>query len=130
MSNEVSKTIEYEILAVAFEKDRLLAHRELQTIVQGHLRAGWEPLGAPFLNTDMIYQAVVKRPHLSVDPAAPVQELKTTYPEKKQFSERFSPADWMTLCRHAEFVQALGRSIPEAEIIARRLLPGHAANGQ
>ncbi len=114
---------QYEIIAVAFEEDRRVAHAGLQSIVQGYLNDGWEPLGAPFLSADMIYQAVVRHPDTKPDSAVAVaQQLRTTDAEKKQFSKRFSTDDWLILCRHAEFVDALGRSIPDAEVVANRLL--------
>jgi hypothetical protein len=125
MSTGVMTKIDYEILAVAFEEQRHLAHQGLQILVQGYLRDGWEPLGAPFLNADMIYQALVRRPPTKPDSSSPQgEERKTTYAEKKQFSERFSNADWLVLCRHADFVDALGRSIPDAEVVALRVLSG------
>ena len=119
----MSTQTEYEILAVAFEDDRPLAHEGLKSVVQKYLSAGWEPLGAPFLNADMIYQAVVRRPQANPGPSlAESQQPKPTAEEKKKFSERFSSDDWLTLCGHKSFVEALGRSVRDAELEALRLL--------
>ena len=42
--------------------------------------------------------------------------------EQKQFSRRFSYADWLTLCGNVDFLEALEESESEAEVVAHRIL--------
>ena len=60
--------VEYLIIAMPFHADAA-THDELAKKVNEKLEAGFELLGAPFLNEEMMYQAMTKPIHQTSQPA-------------------------------------------------------------
>jgi hypothetical protein len=57
--DDMRASIEYTIVAVPFHADAA-THEELARKVNEKLRGGYELYGAPFLNEEMMYQAMTK----------------------------------------------------------------------
>ena len=59
MQNHMNNPIEYTIVAVPFHADAA-THDELSKKVNEKLKGGYELYGSPFLNEEMMYQAMIK----------------------------------------------------------------------
>jgi hypothetical protein len=59
--------LEYSVIAVPFHADAA-THEELARLVNEKIRSGFEPLGAPVVTKEMMYQAMT-RPDLVNRPA-------------------------------------------------------------